>query len=223
MATRKADPVEKIITAAFGLAEKSRWPQVTLAAIAADAGMGLHELSTHVRSKSHIVTLFQSRMDRQLLASLDKDPVEGDAHDRLFDIIMRRLELLEPHKKAIASIIAQPGESTCDYAGLAASLLHSQGWLMAAAGLEDHTRHGQLKRAGLALVWVRTLKVWVDDDDAGLARTMAALDRHLRDGAGWLARLETPLALCTALGGLARGIMRGRRKPEPPPSPAPET
>ncbi|HEX2257777.1 MAG TPA: TetR/AcrR family transcriptional regulator, partial [Afifellaceae bacterium] len=34
---------------------------------------------------------------------------------------------------------------------------------------------------GLALVWARVMRVWLDDDDPGLARTMAALDRRLRE------------------------------------------
>ena len=34
---------------------------------------------------------------------------------------------------------------------------------------------------GLALVWARVMRVWLDDEDPGLARTMAALDKRLRE------------------------------------------
>ena len=30
------------------------------------------------------------------------------------------------------------------------------------------------------VVWLATIRVWMDDDSPDLARTMAALDRHLR-------------------------------------------
>ena len=35
------------------------------------------------------------------------------------------------------------------------------------------------------VVWLATLRVWVRDDSPDLARTMAALDRHLRGRTGW--------------------------------------
>ena len=73
---------------------------------------------------------------------------------------------------------------------------------------------------------VKTLRTWAEDDDPGLSRTMAQLDRSLRDGADWISRLETPATLATALASLARGFMKARKGPAPgaasgstPPSP----
>jgi hypothetical protein len=60
---------------------------------------------------------------------------------------------------------------------LAGSLLQSQDWILSAAGIEDNGMRGALKTSGLAWVYVRTLRTWADDDDPGLSRTMAQLDR----------------------------------------------
>ena len=37
----------------------------------------------------------------------------------------------------------------------------------------------------LALLYASVLRTWLDDDDPGLARTLAALDRGLARGARW--------------------------------------
>ena len=47
--------------------------------------------------------------------------------------------------------------------------------------------------AGLASVYASVFRTWLDDDDPGLARTMAALDRRLRRGERTYARIEDGL------------------------------
>jgi ubiquinone biosynthesis protein COQ9 len=40
-------------------------------------------------------------------------------------------------------------------------------------------------------VYARVFPIWLDDDDAGLAKTMAALDRHLRRGESVMKRVDS--------------------------------
>ena len=209
----------KIVTAAFRLAASRPWIEVKLTDIAAEAGLSLADIAGVIGGKADILRLYGRQLDSRMLASLDADPVSGSAHDRLFDILMRRLELMEDDKAAIRSIVATPAASLPDYATLAGSMLQSQDWVLSAAGLEDSGLRGAMKTTGLAVVYVRTLRTWSQDDDAGLARTMAQLDRSLRDGAEWIKRLETPMTLATALSSLARGFMKARRGPQPSASP----
>ena len=72
--------------------------------------------------------------------------------------------------------------------------------MLAAAGLENGGSRETIQRLGLAAVYRRVLGVWVDDDDPGLARTMAALDRALRVGYTWLWRAGRAGAIAGALG-----------------------
>ena len=226
------EPETTIVTAAFRLAATRAWNEVKLADIAAESGLSLADIAGAIGGKADILRLYGRQLDSRMLTSLEADPVSGSAHDRLFDILMRRLELMDGDKAAIRSIVKTPAASLPDYATLAGSMLQSQDWVLSAAGLEDTGLRGAMKTTGLALVYVRTLKVWSNDDDDGLARTMAQLDRSLRDGADWIKRLETPLTLATALSSLARGFLKARRgpsqtneatSPATAPPPAPET
>ena len=190
--------IDTIVEAALRLAAARPWREVTLGDIAREAQMSLAELTRHVAGKTGILRAFIRSTDRRLLASLADEPVEGDGHDRLFDIMLRRFELLAPHKQAIASIARSPEGSPSEWLHVLASALDSQGWALAAAGLETPGIRGDLHRLGLTRVHAATLRVWLEDDDPGLARTMAALDRGLRDGEAFMRRLETPIALCTS-------------------------
>jgi ubiquinone biosynthesis protein COQ9 len=204
---------DKILDAALSLAASRRWTEITLRDIASEAGLSLAALNEAVPSRAAILALLNRRIDQRMLAALDKDPVSGDPHDRIFEVLMRRLEVMAPYRAAVASIIADPATLLDDPPEIASSLGRSLGWVLAAAGLEDSGSREIIKRLGLAAVYRRVLGVWVEDDDPGLARTMAALDRALRDGETWLKRLAPALSLAGAFGSAARALVRGRRRP----------
>jgi ubiquinone biosynthesis protein COQ9 len=201
---------DQIVDAALRLAADKPWPEITLTDIAQAAGVSLAELARHVSGKPQILEAFARRMDSQLLASLTNDPVEGDAHDRLFDIMLRRFELLAPHKAAIANIAKAPADGPAEWLHLLASSLTTQGWMLAAADIKLSGLRGDAAKLGLAKIATDTLRIWLKDDDAGLARTMAALDRKLRDGEALMNRLETPIALCSGFARVFRSLREER-------------
>lgn len=203
--------LDPIIDAALRLAARQPWQDVTLAAIAAEAGLSLADLAGQVKGKTGILEAFMRRADGRLLASLETDPVEGEAHDRLFDVMLRRLELLGPEKAAIASMVRAPTEGATGFLELLASALASQSWTLAAAGLSPTGVRGDIARLGLAKIHADILGVWVDDPDPGLARTMAALDRKLRDGEALMKRIDRPVSLVTSF---VRAFRAMRARPQ---------
>jgi hypothetical protein len=57
-----------------------------------------------------------------------------------------------------------------------------------------------VRAQGLALLFGSVLRTWINDEDPGLARTMAALDRALARGQRWSGLLDDllriPAAVC---------------------------
>src|SRR5262249_59569139 len=99
--------------------------------------------------------------------------------------------------------------------GLAVALntmaLRSQKWMLEAAGIGAHGARGALRAQGAALMFARVLSVWVDDDEEGLDRTMAALDRGLASAERWAGFLDDLCAIpCALRGPRRRRRMRGR-------------
>jgi hypothetical protein len=62
-----------------------------------------------------------------------------------------------------------------------------------------------LRAQGAALMFARVLSVWIDDDEEGLDRTLATLDRGLASTARWAGFLDD---LCS----IPKCVMRGPRR-----------
>lgn len=206
-------PRLKIRNAAFRLAEERGWRDIRLADIAAAAEVSLADLAACYDSKTAILKGFARDIDRALLETLAKDPAEGSAHDRIFDIIIRRFEIMAPYRAALKAISRDAADGPASALTLWGSVLESQGWMLTAAGIEDSGLKAGLKQHGLAAVYLDALRCWLADDDPGMARTMALLDRRLREGAQWLGRIEGPVMLASTLFQFGRALLRRRPAP----------
>nr|WP_292064952.1 hypothetical protein [Brevundimonas sp. UBA7664] len=66
-------------------------------------------------------------------------------------------------------------------------LKRSLDWALAAAQLDAASLRGAVRRKALGAIYLDTLRVWLADDSADLARTMAHLDKRLGQAEGGLA------------------------------------
>jgi ubiquinone biosynthesis protein COQ9 len=190
-------PKGRIIAAALRLAAVSPWKDISLLDIAEESRLTLTDVRAEVGGKPDIVRGFVRAVDDALLRQV-KRPQEGQStRDALFEVIMARLDLLEPHKAAVRSMI----EGADPDLRLLGGALSSQHWMLSAAGVDAEGARGAVRTLGLATLYASVLRTWLDDSDPGLARTMAALDRRLRRGERNLEMVES---VCGALTGTAR-------------------
>ncbi len=211
--TRGGELRERILDAALGLAARRGWRRTGLADIATEAGIGLDRLRSQFASKPAIVNGLIRRTDERVLAL---GAAEGSsARDRLFDVLMRRFDALHSDRSGIAAILRDvcldPMAAMCH----APRLMASMAWMLEAAGLDSSGPVGLLRVKGLAAVHLWALRAWLGDDSRDLAKTMAALDRGLRQAealAGLLAKGRARAAkAASAAGATAKGGKRKRR------------
>lgn len=199
----------RIIDAFMALLAEKPIEQIGLAEIARAAGVSLAELRDEFGSSFAILAAYVKQVDRAVLAGEDADMAEEPPRERLFDVLMRRIELLTPHKEAVRSLM----RSAMRNPGLALALqrlaLRSQQWMLTAADIGAAGPLGFVRAQGLAVLFASVLRTWVDDDDPGLARTMAALDRALARGQRWSGLLDE---LCR-IPSLACRLRSRRRRP----------
>jgi len=180
------DTRSRIVAAALKLAAERRWHAVTLGDIAKAARMPIAELLAALPSKPAILAELQRQTDR---IALGGDPAEGNARERLFELLMRRFDSLAPHRAGLRSIAcaapADPLGTACAYG----QLLHSMRLMLAGAGLPADGLAGMVAAPVVAGIYLSVMPVFLAEKEADLARTMAALDRRLRrldEAAGWL-------------------------------------
>ncbi len=187
---KKADPAERVIETAMKLAAAGRWGDLSLAEIAAAANLPISKVYSLYPSRQAILDAFVRRIDAAVLTGSDAEALEGSARDRLFDVLMRRLDALDPYKEAVATVAYDQARDPLAALASAYRLRRSMALMLEAAGLAAGGARGLVRCEGLAAIYLATLAVWLRDESADKARTMAALDKHLR-------RAEA-LALCLA-------------------------
>ncbi len=171
-------PKGRIVSAAMQLAVERPWDQVAMLDIAGSAGISLMDLRREFGSKTMIVASFIRSIDDVVLAKAAKPQPGTPPRDAIFEVIMARFDAMQPYKTGLKSIMQATGFDM----DLAKRLFSSQAWMLNAAGVPLDGLGGSVRVLGLTSVFASVFRTWLDDDDAGLARTMAALDRRLRRG-----------------------------------------
>lgn len=195
-----ADPVETMLD----LVAAEGWHGLTLARIAEASGLKLADLYLQYGSKNDLLAAYARRIDAAMLAALGDAPAGGDAdalRDRLFEAVMARLDALAPHKPAIRVLARElPGDPAALVCFLHGGLRRGLDWTLAAAGLDAAGPRGLLRRKLLGLVYLDTLRAWLQDDSADLGSTMSRLDKRLRQaigpltGSGFFSRMRNKAA-----------------------------
>jgi AcrR family transcriptional regulator len=185
--------------------------QISLAEVAREAGVSLAQLRDEFSSPLNILAAYIKETDRAVLAADLSDMDEEPARERLFDVLMRRLEVLAPHRDAIRSLLRSAGRSPPLALALSRLGARSQQWMLTAAGINASGPRGMIRAQGMAMLFGSVLRTWVRDDDQGLARTMAALDRALARGQRFAGFLDE---VCYIPSRLCRLRSRWRRRSE---------
>ncbi len=188
----KADQIrDAMIDAAMRLAAERGWAKISLGEIADEAKVPLSQAVPQIRSKAELLGALSRKVDAAVLAAHGQPAFPDESpRDRLFDVLMSRFDALQPYRAGVASVLRELPSEPALAMTLLPGLDRSMGWMLEVAGISADGPWGQVRRLGLAGVWLATLRVWVRDETADMAKTMADLDARLRQAQGWLLSLE---------------------------------
>jgi AcrR family transcriptional regulator len=185
-ATTAGTPRDRILDATLALAEREGWRKASLGAIAGEAGMPLRQLYGEFRSRAAILSGLMARTDAGVLTETPAAEADESPRDRLFDVLMRRFDALKAQRAALKVIARELGSDPPTALCSAPAFLRSMTWMLEAAGLSSAGIRGRFRVRVLAVLYLCVLRVFVGDDSEDLAKTMAALDRRLRQAEPWL-------------------------------------
>ena len=176
------DLLDRAAEAALELAGDRPWSQVALRDIARTAGVSLVELYARAPSKGALLDRLSTQLDALAIEAGEVETAP-DPHDRLFEATMARLEAMAPRRVLLIAIGRAEG-----VIAMAPRLARTARALLEAAGLDTSGTEGRLRIVAMTVVWARTLQVWRDDEGA-LNRTMAEIDRRLKQMRDQLGRI----------------------------------
>jgi AcrR family transcriptional regulator len=184
---REPSTAETIAGAAIKLAGERGWRSISLADIALEADVTLSELSRYYSCRPDILDGFERMIDRRMLAGAAAGDVDDKPRDRLFDIIMERLDALAPYREGVKRVArAVPFDPGIGLV-LACALPRSIAWMFAGARIALDGPTTPLRIAVLGGVYMSTLRVFLREESEELSKTMAHLDRQLNRAAALLA------------------------------------
>ena len=183
------DPLrDRILDAAVAVAEEDAgWYDLRLHLVARRLDLPLATVLDHFRDADAIADAWFARALRAMLREpepgFDALPPSGRVHA----VLMRWFDAQAAHRRVVGSMIGAKLHPSHPHhwVPMVFSLSRLIHWVLEAARLDARGLPRQAEEVGLTLLFLRALRVWLDDRSPGQERTRAFLRRNL----GWLDRL----------------------------------
>ncbi len=203
-----------IVDATMALAAHRRFEDVTIRDIAAEGGVSLADFRDAFPSKGAVLGGLNKRIDREVLKVPLGELASSSARDRLFDVLMRRLDAMAPYRDGLREIDGWLRRDPTALMAMNQLTVNSMRFMLEAAEIDADGPAAAVKLQGLALAWSRVVSTWLGDTGPDYSKTMAALDRELSRGQRMVGGLERIERMTEPLRNMARAVAR-RRSGEP--------
>lgn len=188
--TEPESVIDRLIDAALTLAGERGWQALAMVDVAKRADVPLLDCYRVIPDKGALLCRLLAATDEAVLRDGVADPEEAP-RDRLFDVMMRRFDALQTRRTGTVAILRDLLFDPASVARLLPRLARSLVWMLESAGVSTIGLPGALRIKGLGVVYLYALRAWIDDDTPDMARTMAALDRALRNAERLARRLPS--------------------------------
>ncbi|KZL18066.1 hypothetical protein PsAD2_02801 [Pseudovibrio axinellae] len=179
---------QKVVASFIELLTTHRIEEITYTAIADHAGVKIDVVRACCNGKLELLAAFMREIDQKVLRERDPDLMEETPRDRLFDVLMCRLDLLGPHKESIRNLYKTVAKDPALALHLHKQVARSMKWMLVAAGIEEFGLRSVGMSNALAVGFKRVVHVWLNDDAPGHPKVMVAVDDMLADGEKWMGR-----------------------------------
>lgn len=109
------------------------------------------------------------------------EPSDEPARDRLFEALMARFDVLQDYRDGIEAVLKYARREPPFLQLLLSRVPYAMEHILEVVGVKAKGPRGRLQVAGLSLVYLRAYRVWSKDDSDDMAKTMASLDKSLKD------------------------------------------
>lgn len=181
---------EQVLRTTLALAEEQGWENVRLYQVAERLDLPLVEVAAHFRDLDAVANAWFARARDAMLADVHGRVAGLSPPERLHVVIMAWFAALEPHRDVAGEILdAKLWPAHVHHWGAMifelSRLIH---WFLDAALIASTGRRRQKAEAGLTLIFLDALRVWLHDHTPDRLRTRSHLRRRLEAADRMLAR-----------------------------------
>ena len=168
-----------LLEVAWGLVAESGWRELSLAEVAQRSGRPLPDVYEMFPSRQHLLVRLGRRVDREMLGIAPEELTQLSPRERLFELIMRRFDALQPFRPGLKRLGREAGFDPGLFLVAGCNMDRMARWLLDAASIRLAEPMAGAARHALALLYGRVFNVWLRDETADRAKTLAELDKRL--------------------------------------------
>lgn len=173
------DTDTRLVTGLWQVVGEHGWEGVTLGRLAAASGLSRATIRERAPAGPEELLRLHGEVVDRLVQDGTVPGQGGTPRDRIFDAVMRRIDAMQPHRAGLVPFLKALPRHPMLAMTLGPSLPRSMMRLLEVAEVSTSGIAGALRVQGMTLVWLATMRAWLDDPSADLGKTMAALDRAL--------------------------------------------
>lgn len=169
-----------LINKAFKIIEKIGWESFSFHKLAEEEKISVLDVNKVLKTKTILLREFSLMIDSGVEKNFDlKDLENSSTKDNLFELIMLRLELMTPYKKALYNIIDAFKNDLSAYKTVSCTIHSSLDFYLELTNSYDGSFLDGLKKNTLLIIYARTFMTWMNDNSDEMTKTMSELDKML--------------------------------------------
>ena len=179
----KINYTKNIVDALFILTPTMSWKDITMEKIAKVVKLNKMDLNKYFTSKISILIAYNNSLDQAIFVEFKKESENTlvNSRDQIFDIIMAKFDILNSKKDGIRHIFKKtfPVELVANPKSYL-NLVKSMKLVLNLAGIKTNTPMGCIRVNILSGIFINSFISWLSDDSPDMSKTMASLDKGLR-------------------------------------------
>ena len=177
---KSSDKKFNLVKSSFNIIEKSGWTSFSLQKLSDTEKVPINEIKLFFKSEVTILDEFSKMIDIKVEKSFDFEELTSTSvKDNLFELIMLRLEFMQPYRNALKNIKNSFKSDPLVAKSVAKNVMNSLDFYLELTNAFNDSFLDIFKKKSIFLIYSYIFMIWLEDDSDELSKTMSELDKLL--------------------------------------------
>ena len=177
---KSSDKKYSLINSSFKLIEKSGWKSFSFQKLSHTEKISINEIKKFFKSEINILNEFSKMINIKVEKNFDyKELGNTSVKDNLFELIMLRLEFMQPYRNALKNILSTFKSDPLLAKSVAKDVMNSLDFYLELTNAFSNSFLDIFKKKSIFLIYSYIFTIWLEDNSEELSKTMSELDKLL--------------------------------------------
>ena len=177
---KSSDKKYSLINSSFKLIEKSGWKSFSFQKLSYTEKISINEIKKFFKSEINILNEFSKMINIKVEKNFDyKELGNTSVKDNLFELIMLRLEFMQPYRNALKNILSTFKSDPLLAKSVAKDVMNSLDFYLELTNAFSNSFLDIFKKKSIFLIYSYIFTIWLEDNSEELSKTMSELDKLL--------------------------------------------